>query len=241
MADRRLLVDALPESVGETAVVEGLEAHHGKVVLRLTPGEEVTLVDGKGGTANGVVETVARSEVAVQVATLGRTQRPAAGLTLALGVLHTQAMDWAVQKAVEVGVERCVPILAGRSQLGRKAARGRIDHWRRVARQALKQCRRLWEMEIDDPLDLRELVDRFEPGWVADPEGVGLFSGGAQSPVTLLVGPEGGLTEDELTLLDRAGWRRLSLGAHVLRAETAATVGSALLILRAGNDQLPRD
>lgn len=239
MADPWLLVDSLPESTGAVVSVDGREGRHGKAVLRLKPGDDLTLANGKGGIARGVVESVARGGLTVQLVELETVERPAPGLVLALGVLHTQAMDWAVQKAVEVGVERFVPLLAGRSQVSRSAAGGRIDHWRRVARQALKQCHRPWQMEIDDPADLHELVDGFEPGVVADPAGMSPSLMVLGLPATLVVGPEGGLTAEELGLLDGAAWRRMWLGTHVLRAETAATVGSAVLILRAGKYSLP--
>lgn len=220
---------------GQRVRLDPDESRHLLHALRRRAGDRVTLADGAGRVAEGVVEVASARGAEVAVETL-RVEPPPTepGVTLALAVLHSQAMDWAVQKAVEVGVRCLVPVLAERSQLGERAARGRADHWRRVSRQALKQCRRPWAMAVDDPRSLDGVAElgRSEAGLVADPHGEPVAALPRGFGRLLLVGPEGGLTDAEVRLLADEGWRTLRLGPHVLRAETAAVVGAALLVNR---------
>jgi 16S rRNA (uracil1498-N3)-methyltransferase len=227
-----LLVEA-GKLAGETSVrLDPEESGHLVRSLRRRAGDRVTLTDGAGTVAEGVVRDHAAGAAVVDLEAVRVVPEPVEeGVTLALAVLHGQAMDWAVQKAVELGARRLVPVLTERSQLGSRAVRGRNPHWHRVARAALKQCHRAWAMEIRDPLALAELA-RLEGGVLAHPEGdlVGELPAGRGN--LLLVGPEGGLSAGEQGLLEAAGWWRLRLGPHTLRAETAAVVGVALLINR---------
>jgi 16S rRNA (uracil1498-N3)-methyltransferase len=206
------------------------EARHVVTVLRGRPGMEVVLADGNGMLASAVVRSVARGRVEVEAVAFEhvRPERPG-GITVALGVLHSRAMDWAVQKSVEVGVVRLVPLLAARTQLGSDAARGRLAHWRRLALQAIKQCHRPWAMEVADPQSLEVFVAGSLAGCVADADGARVTDLAGDRCEVLVVGPEGGLDRDERSLLDSRGWQRLCLGRHTLRAETAAVVGAAML------------
>jgi len=156
---------------------------------------------------------------------------PGDGVTLALAVLEPRAMDWAVQKAVEVGIRRLQPILTDRTQSGRRAASGRSDHWHRIAFQALKQCRRPWAMEVFKLQTLTHLVEGNEAaGVVADQDGVAIGGLPRSCGRVLVVGPEGGFSAAEGELFNSNGWFRLRLGANILRSETAAVVGGAMMV-----------
>jgi len=189
----------------------------------------VILTNGEGVRADGTIHVRRRGPVEVTIDTVVHAAEPQAGPTLAIGVLAGSAMDLVVQKAVELGVLRLVPVCCRRSQLGLDRAGKRLDHWLRLSRQALKQCRREWAMAVSSPVTLPDLIDATEPGRgiVAHPAG-GVIVGADRT--TLLVGPEGGFTSDEEGALEQARWRRLRLGPHVLRAETAAIAGTAVLI-----------
>ena len=223
----------VPEGVlagGSEIALEREEARHATESLRRRAGDRVILADGAGSVAGAELTRCSRSEV-IAVVDEVVTRLPALhGPTVALGVLHTKAMDWAIQKAVEVGVVSFVPLLCDRSQGSHQRAGDRLEHWRRVARQALKQCRRPWEMGIERPLTIGAVVGgQLHPGLVADPEGLADVSRLTSHWTTLLVGPEGGLTFEEQECLKGAGWSTIALGPYVLRAETAAVVGAARL------------
>jgi 16S rRNA (uracil1498-N3)-methyltransferase len=138
-------------------------------------------------------------------------------------------MDWAVQKCVELGVHRFLPVVAERSQVRLRAAEGRLHHWRRLSRQALKQCRRAHAMAVEPPTSVAALAPA--GGVLADPGGLRAADLPAECRL-LLIGPEGGLSPTEEELLAASRWARLRLGPHTLRAETAAVVGAALLLNR---------
>ena len=226
----------VPEGVlvgGCEIALEPQEARHASGPLRLRAGSRVVLTDGVGSVTGAELTQCVRSDVIAVVDEVVTSVPPLPGPTVALGVLHTKAMDWAVQKAVEVGAATFVPLLCDRSQGSRRRALERVDHWRRVARQALKQCRRPWGMQIESPLTMADVLGgRLLPGLVAAPEGLTDVSGLTPHRMTLLVGPEGGLTLDEQKALAGAGWSTITLGPHILRAETAAVVGAALLAMR---------
>lgn len=228
--------------VGARVELDPAEARHLTRVLRRGAGQPLVLTDGAGTVAEGTLHESSRGRFEAEVASVQRLPQPPSEVTVALGVLHTGAMDLAVQKAVEVGAAAFVPLLATRSQLSRKAAEGRRAHWQRVADQALKQCRRAWALRIAEPSSLDDLVARTPAGQgiVADPEGGALQQIPQAVGLVLLVGPEGGLTDSEDALLQRAGWHRLALGPFVLRAETAAVVGAAQLVGRAWRPHQPR-
>jgi 16S rRNA (uracil1498-N3)-methyltransferase len=213
--------------------LDGSESRHAAGPLRLRVGDSVVLADGSGHLADAVLRVVANRGCEAEIVATRLIPEPSdLSLTLAMAVLHSQAMDWAVQKAVEIGIDHLVPVMASRSQLGRRAARGRLGHWRRVARQALKQCRRPWQMEIAEPQTVDEIIASCgrRRVAVADPDGSAIGELGAAIPEMLMVGPEGGFSDDELASMDRAGWLRLRLGRYVLRADTAAVVGAAAIV-----------
>ncbi|MFV2072611.1 MAG: 16S rRNA (uracil(1498)-N(3))-methyltransferase [Thermoanaerobaculales bacterium] len=221
---------------GATLVLDPAEARHASGLLRRRPGDEVTLVDGTGLVAEATLVSIGRrrSEVVVRhVRSEPESSDP--GVVLALAVLDGSAMDWAVGKAVEVGVRRLRPVLTERVQPNRRGLARRGAHWRRIALQAIKQCHRPWAMEVSEPQSLGGLIEEENPlggGIVADRSGCPVDHLASAARNLLLVGPEGGFSATENSLLAESGWPRLRLGVHVLRAETAAIVGSAMLAAR---------
>ncbi len=231
---------------GSSVVLDGGEARHLRTSLRRGSGDRVVLADGAGGVAEGMVSRAKRGTVEVAIQSVSSVPPPGpAQVELAVAVLHGQAMDWAIQKAVELAVGRFIPVLSQRCQLSRQAAVGRLGHWRRVACQALKQCHRPWAMELESPQPLADLVGAGEGRTVviADPDGIPIAQlalAAEPAPVRLVIGPEGGFSAAENQQLTATAWPRLCLGQHILRAETAALAGATLLTQRL-RGAFPRD
>lgn len=231
---------AAPGSIRGGAVVElePAEGRHVTGALRLREGDEIVLADGRGQIAAANLAAVSKATVLAEVMSVQTIPKPPGeGVTLALAIIEAKAMDWAVQKAVEIGIRRFLPIITDRTQAGGRVNPGRSDHWRRVALQTLKQCRRAWGMELLDIEMLPSFVaDRAEGGVVADQNGLPVGRLHMPRDRVLIVGPEGGFSAVEDELFTRNGWRRLRLGDNVLRSETAAVVGGAMMI--ASNEDL---
>jgi 16S rRNA (uracil1498-N3)-methyltransferase len=213
------------------------DAHHLGSVLRLRPGEHVVAADGAGGWRLCTVAVAppprGRGRPAVELKASGeitRAERPAPALTVAFALVKGDRPDWAVQKLTELGVDRIVPLLAGRGVVrpSGEAASARSARLRRVAREAAMQCRRLFLPEVAELTPLAELL--------ATPAGgVAVADAGGVSPSlewpTVVVGPEGGFEDGEIP----PELPRVRLGPHVLRTETAAvTAGALLAALRDG-------
>ncbi|MCP4896717.1 MAG: 16S rRNA (uracil(1498)-N(3))-methyltransferase [bacterium] len=217
---------------GVSVVLDPAESAHLWGPLRRRGGDAVFLVDGCGGRAEGVVGDASKKRMEVVVDSVQRDVHEPTGLSIALCVLHTRAMDWAVQKSVEIGVESFFPVIADRSQLGKDATSARSLHWTRVALQALKQSGRTWAMKVESPLTVAELVElrQGSTNFVAAKDGNAVFEMEPSDDALLLVGPEGGLSADEQRLLAAREWQSVRLGRHILRADTAAIVGAALML-----------
>jgi 16S rRNA (uracil1498-N3)-methyltransferase len=207
-------------------------------VLRLQPGDALTLFDGLGGEYEATVEAMGRSDVRVLVGVHHAVEREAApAVRLALGMPANERMDWLVEKATELGVAAIQPLLAERSVLrvaGERAAKKQA-HWQAVAVAACEQCGRNRVPEIAGAQPLQAwLAAQTRPGLVLS------LRAGTQAltaahdhgdGVTLLSGPEGGLSPIEEDAAIAAGWQPVHLGPRVLRAETAPLAALALLTL----------
>lgn len=194
------------------------DRHHLERVLRLRPGDEVTVSDGAGGRL--------QCRFGPTLEPLGEVEREARPLPLvavAFAVVKGQRPEWAVQKLTEIGVERIVPLVSARSVVRWPAgeAGSQVARLRRVAREAAVQSRRLW-------LPVVEAVTPFGVA-VAESGAVVAHPGGGPPSLAhpvVLIGPEGGWTESELVA---AGPSTVGLGPSVLRTETAAVVAGTLL------------
>lgn len=214
-------------------------AHHALRVLRLPAGSEITLFDGQGGQYPAILHLEGR----LAWATLGAhnpTERELAGrITLVQGIAAGDKMDWIIEKAVELGVHRVVPIAADRSVLRLAGPRleKRMAHWRAVIQAASEQSGRNRLMQLDAPQTLANCLAQDSGHRVfCHPDATQDFAT-ALRPVTdtltLLVGPEGGWSEAELSAANRAGITPVRFGLRVLRTETAglamAAAATALL------------
>ncbi|MGH7629643.1 MAG: RsmE family RNA methyltransferase [Gemmatimonadales bacterium] len=205
------------------------EEHHLRV-RRASHGERVQLRDGAGLVGTGRLVRQ-REGWQVEVETARRVGRPPP-LTLAVGAGDRERFEWLVEKAAELGVTAVTPLeteLA--AAVATRVRPQHLDKLRRRALEAVKQCGAAWAPEIRAPEPLPAFLARplEGEGWLADPEGGGADVD-AGEPLTVLVGPEGGLTETERAAVRAAGYRPVRLGPNVLRFETAAVAAAALAV-----------
>lgn len=206
-------------------------------VLRLQPGDAVTLFDGRGGEYEAVVDHMGRSDVRVTVgAHHAREAEASRAVHLALGMPANERMDWLVEKAAELGVASLQPLVTERSVLrlaGERADRKQA-HWQAVAIAACEQCGRNRVPQVHPVLPLAAwLAAQPQAGLVLSLR-AGALPLAAAAPggsTTLLSGPEGGLSAAEEEAALARGWVPVHLGPRVLRAETAPLAALALLTL----------
>lgn len=226
-APRIFVPDALAPG-GGVALAPG-QAHHLGGVLRLGPGAMVRLFNGRDGEFAGRIAAMKRERGEVEIGGKLRDQVPEPDLWLIFAPLKRDATDLVVEKATELGVSRILPVLTERTV----AARVNPGRLAAIAQGAAEQCERLTVPEIAEPAKLPALLT----GW---PEGrmlaAALERADAAAPprgvasCALLVGPEGGFAPLEVDLLRRHSFvKAVGLGPRILRAETAAIVGLALL------------
>jgi len=223
MTRRRWIAD---EVSGNRAVLIATQAEHLARVLRARVGQEFDVV-AEGRVRRGRIVSVTPERVEFE---LGE-ELPAAALpdiTLLLAVFKFDRMEWAIEKATELGVARMVPLIARRtdSHLASAAAK-RVERWRRIVREAAQQSRRTAPPEIAAPARLREALDAAAERRVVLSEGEDQVSlkqavAGWKGTLALAVGPEGGWTGEEERAFREHGWIAASLGPTILRAETAA-------------------
>ena len=214
---------------GRREAVDLAEGHHLRV-RRAAPGERVALRDGAGLVGTGRLVSDGREWV-VDVEAVERRARPAE-LTLAIGAGDRDRFAWLVEKAVELGVTTVVPLETERTvSVASRVRDAHLPKLRRQALEAIKQCGAAWALEVDAPQPLAAFVARTEPGihWLADASGAAPPATLDGSAVTVVIGPEGGLTEPERGLLLSAGYRPLALAPHTLRFETAALAAAAVV------------
>jgi 16S rRNA (uracil1498-N3)-methyltransferase len=207
------------ESV-EVPVLDSLQAHHLRKVLRARDGEEVVVSNGHGSWAIGVID----GDQIARVSDVHVDPEPPA-TTLYLSPLKGDHGDWAVVKATEVGVSRIVPLLSERAVVKMKGeSREKVlARWRRLVGEAANQCRRTYDVMIGEPMAVAHVPSDVA---VCDFGGSGDWHGVA----SVAIGPEGGWAPGEWD----AARRRVGLGPTVLRAETAGVLGAALLAFQAG-------
>ena len=223
----RFFIDA-PLSLGQHALPEA-QSHYIGRVLRLAPGAAVQLFDGSGREFLGELIEVGKKQVRVELneSLEGQVTSPLA-VHLGQGLSRGERMDWAIQKATELGVEQITPIVSARCEVRLKDERTdkRMQHWRQVAISACEQCGRSVLPLIHPPLVLADWLQQTEADLklVLHPVAEPLASHAAPRSLAFLIGPEGGLSDAEVMQAQAAGFHAARLGPRVLRTETAAVV-----------------
>ncbi|WP_415362801.1 16S rRNA (uracil(1498)-N(3))-methyltransferase [Saccharothrix sp. BKS2] len=230
------LVTALPP--GPSALLDGPEGRHAATVRRLRAGEELVLSDGSGEQARCVVTEVLRDALALEVVERRTVPEPAVRVVLAQALVKGDRGELAVELATEAGVDAVVPWRASRCVTkwddGPRGAKA-LERWRATAREAAKQSRRARVPSVAAPASTAELARLAASSAVAlvlhesSSSALGSVPLPASGDVLLVVGPEGGITDEELSALTAAGAHAVRLGPDVLRASTAAAVALGAL------------
>jgi 16S rRNA (uracil1498-N3)-methyltransferase len=224
-----------PESCrGGELLLSGREAHHAAGVLRLRPGEAVSVLDGTGNEYSCTVARVAKRETALSIREKKTHPLPPFRVTLAQALPKGKIIESIIQKATELGVFAIVPLLTERvaSRLNEQEAAHKAEQWRQVAVEAIKQCGQPWLPRIEAPMTPGEYLrrnDKFDLALVGSLQGDGRhpreqFAALPSVPATvrLWIGPEGDFTSAELDAIRQSGAKPITLGPLVLRVETAA-------------------
>ncbi|MDP1953549.1 MAG: 16S rRNA (uracil(1498)-N(3))-methyltransferase [Polaromonas sp.] len=235
----------LPLHTGESVQLPAHAARHVQV-LRLQPGDLITLFNNQGGEFEATVERMGRSEVAVRIGTHSALEREAPRpVHLVLGMPANERMDWLVEKASELGVASMTPLMTERAVLRLRGERAekKLAHWQGVAIAACEQCGRNrlplmhgistlaeWAATLAPPAPgAPRLLLSLRAGTQPLTSALALYPG--TSSVTLLSGPEGGLSPAEENVAVQHGFVPVTLGGRILRAETAPLACLALLTL----------
>jgi 16S rRNA (uracil1498-N3)-methyltransferase len=233
------LVDELPS--GPAYVLAGPEGHHAATVRRLRPGETVQLSDGSGGLATCTVTAAQADSLALAVLTRSVAEPPQPRFVVVQALAKGDRAELAVELMTEVGADEIVPWEAAHSVAQWQGERGEraLARWRSTARSAAKQSRRAFVPSVVQPHGTRAvcgLISQLDGLAVVLHAGAGVGLGSLAVPdrgsVLVVVGPEGGLTEGELTAFRAAGARPARLGPDILRTSTAGAVALAVLSAR---------
>jgi 16S rRNA (uracil1498-N3)-methyltransferase len=227
----RFFIDA-PLSLGQHELPEA-QAHYIGRVLRHAAGDAVQLFDGSGQEYRGELIEVGKKAVRVELREqlAGQAESPLR-IHLGQGLSRGERMDWAIQKATELGVGEITPIVSERCEVRLKDERAdkRLAHWRQVAISACEQCGRSVLPLIHPPISLAEWQANVqaELKLVLHPVAAPLESHARPQSLAFLIGPEGGLSETEVEQARAAGFHAARLGPRVLRTETAPVVALAV-------------
>lgn len=240
---RRLLL--APSAIGDgVANVEGDSFHYLVRVLRLGVGDPVEIFDGSGRSWPGRIDVVA-GERAVIALGAEVASRPVPKLTLVQGLAKADKFEWVIQKATELGMSRFVPLQTERSIVRLDAAKGadRARRWRKIAEEAARQCGRSDVPVVDEPMDLARWLEAAR----ARGETIGVLweeeratrlgpwlASHLDQPISLVVGPEGGLSAREVQVIVDVGGTALTLGDRILRTETAGLAALSIALHLSG-------
>lgn len=240
MALHFLVESSTDAGVGDLVSLTGAEAKHAAVVRRLRVGEAVSVGDGAGVWLGGLAEEVSPSRVDVRISERVEHPAPAPRVVLVQALAKGDRDELAVQAACELGVDEIVPWQASRSVSrweGPKAVKGR-ERWTTIVREAAKQAHRAWLPEVAPPVTTKQLAERAgsQRMLLLDPTASVRLSEiePDDRDLVLVVGPEGGISDEELDRLTAAGAERVLLGETVLRTSTAGPAAIAVLSVALG-------
>lgn len=228
---------------GDQLALDGSEAKHAISVRRMRVGEAIALTDGRGARIRGVVKTIEERSLTVDVKSVEIESEPTLKITLVQALAKGDRDELAIQAATEIGVWSAIPWQATRSISRWDAAKAKKgqERWQAIVTEAAKQSLRTFHPSVQTlhtSNDLTTLIEKGATALVLDPTaefGLGSISTNALTGhLLLIVGPEGGISPEELSAFERAGAKRVHLGSSILRTSTAGAVALAILQSQVG-------
>ena len=231
MATPRLFVD-IELNAGERLVLPKAPAHHIATVLRKKAGDAVVLFNGEGGEYLCLLEQADRKSVIVQVGEFNPDDRtPALSIHLGMCILKKDPMDAVLGRVVELGVQEITPIISDHCAVSTKMIKSRHAHWKAIIVSSCEQCGLNKLPLLHQPIATESWLEQAtaERKIIALPGDRQLSSGDAAKTVSLLVGPEGGFSDQEIELASARNFEPATFGKRILRAETAPAVAISVL------------
>ena len=229
MTRRRWIADRVE---GDQAWLLGPNANHLFRVLRVKVGQ-IFDVAANGVPRSATVVSASHDQVEFHLGAVIESEA-LPQITVFLSIFKFDRLEWALEKLTELGVTCISPVIAQRTEKHlAKAAEARVERWRKIAREASQQSRRIAPPQIADPMALKQAIAEIQGSRIVLAETEEQLSLKAalsecQPPLALAFGPEGGWSEAELELFAASGWKAASLGHTILRAETAAIAAVAV-------------
>lgn len=229
-----------PKNFDSNAVVlNESETRHLRDVLRLSVGDIVHVFDGAGREYECSIETIKKQETRLAILNETSPTAPESNLdlTVAAAITPGEKFDLAIQKSVELGVRRFIPLATARCEVKLKDAVRRIERWRRIAFEAAKQCGRARLMSVESVATFGSIFDGTTSpiAIFSERDGVSIDSIKKDGKLTAVYGPKGGWDDAELDLARNSGAKVITFGGRILRAETAAIAITAILQHRFGD------
>jgi 16S rRNA (uracil1498-N3)-methyltransferase len=232
-----------PQNItGKTFRITGEDVHYLATVRRYAKGDKLKLFDGKGGTMTGVIDSVSKEEITGTLVAAEGPSGKGADIHIYQAVPKGDRFDWLVEKAAELGVAKITPLITERSVI-RDVSAQKLERWRRLAKAACQQCGRAGLLGIEEPLEFGPALKAAGQSgafnivpWEAEGSRTvaEAFQGRREKTVNVFIGPEGGFSVKEIELAKASGVETVTLGARILRAETAGILAAVLVLNQSG-------
>ncbi len=195
-------------------------------VMRFSEGDEIVITDGRGRLATGILD-----EDKINIFHIEACEDDRLPIDVYLPLIKGERMEWAIAKLGEIGVRSITPVITERSVV-KKFSDNKRERCSRLLASALEIRRLCWKTECREPRRLQDVLGNID--YYLDMNGQSLYNVNLRFPLSVIIGPEGGFSDDEKRSLESSGVKGISLGRAVLRAETAAIVGVSLIAFAGG-------
>jgi len=227
----------------DSITLTGDQNHKVRSVLRMSAGDQLELLDGRGNIYQTEIEEIGKDKSTLKVTSSTKVESPKTSVTLIQAVAKGKRFDLVLQKATEIGVTRIIPVVTKRtiSNLAGKEEK-KVERWREIVRHAIEQCGQPWLPKVGEPISLSNLKDSLPAGDLRlllneEERGTSLrdsWPSMAPNDVQILIGPEGGFEPDEVEFAKKLGFQSITLGPLILRTDTAPLVALTLVRFLAG-------